>query len=483
VTEGVDPVSRRRLSVASAAYLGARVLSAALGVGVAALLSRALSGREFGQFSLALSLTTLGVTFGDLGITQIAVREMAAQPARRARVAGALSATRFVLGVVFMLAGVAVSFALMSNSSARLASVWVLATLPFSAVNVLTSVAQARLRAELVMLPVLLQSAVWLAGVAMLAAVHAPLETYGIAFFVSNALQAVCTRALTRRLTRVSFESVRPVALALMRLAWPIGLAGLFVTTYYKIDGILVYAYNGALASARYSAAYRILDVVQIFPGTVSAILLPALARSSSEAGASRARQRSVDLAAIALFAVSAPVAVCGAIDAHGILVSIYARQYANATNVLSVLLFAFVPISVGYLVTNILILEQRLKAYLVATCVGAVVNVIANVIALPSLGPIAAAWTTVGTEVLVAGCLTEYVRRSLGYSVPVGRLLRVAIAVTPAAVVTWVLRDAAIETVLAAAFAVYGLAAICSRIVTREELVAMWSRSEATQA
>ena len=99
MTELTVAVSRRRLTLATAVQIGGRVLGALLGVVVAGTLARSLTRGQFGELSLALSITGLAATLGDLGLRQVAVREMARTPERRPVIAGALLTAQLVLGV------------------------------------------------------------------------------------------------------------------------------------------------------------------------------------------------------------------------------------------------------------------------------------------------------------------------------------------------------------------------------------------------
>src|SRR5581483_4097715 len=126
--------------------------------------------------------------------------------------------------------------------------------------------------------PLLVQSVLWLGAVLTLGAVHAPLSLYGAAFLAARVIESAVTVALTVGVTDLVFAGARRLIGQLLRLAWPIGVAGMFVTAYYRIDAILLFHYRGATETAYYSAAYRILDVLQMFPVTVAGVLLPLLA-------------------------------------------------------------------------------------------------------------------------------------------------------------------------------------------------------------
>jgi O-antigen/teichoic acid export membrane protein len=476
-------VSRRRLTLAAGIQIGGRVLGAFLGVLVAATLARSLTRPQFGELSLALTILTLAASLSDLGISQIAVREMARRPEARSNIAGSLIVVQLTMGVALGLIGLIVAFALMHGTQARLMALFVMATMPLGAIGSLTIASQARLRPELVIIPALVQSVVWLAVVLTLGAVNGSLSLYGAGFLLAGLLQAGVTVALAARVTDVTFAGTRPLTLDLLRLAWPIGLAGMFVTAYYRIDGILLFHYRGATQTAYYSAAYRVLDVLQILPMTVSGVLLPLLA-SAERDGARHARIKQLfQLATVLLLSVALPVATCGAVLAPGIVRLIYGPHFHPSVYLLQVLLPAFIPICLGYLLTSQLILHQMLRPYIVITFAGAVVNVLANALAIPRYGAPAAAWATLGTELLVMLCIAAVVSRRLGLSIPAGRTLRCAAAVAVTTAAVWLVRSSPLIVGLVVAAVVYPPCLLGSRAVSLSELRALLSREAAANA
>ena len=197
-------VSRRRLTVATAVQIGGRLIGAFLGVLVAASLARSLTRPQFGELSLALTILALAGSLSDLGISQIAVREMARRPDDRARIAGALCVAQLTMGIALCLVGIVIAFALMHGTQARLMAVFVMATMPLGAVGALTIAAQARLRPELVIIPALVQNVIWLAVVLALGAVARGLALYGLGALGAALVQSVVIVALTARVTDVS---------------------------------------------------------------------------------------------------------------------------------------------------------------------------------------------------------------------------------------------------------------------------------------
>ena len=288
---------------------------------------------------------------------------------------------------------------------------------------------------------------------------------------------------LTVRITSVTFTGTRTLIVDLLRMAWPIGLAGMFVTAYYRIDALLLFHYRGATPNAYYSAAYRVLDVLQILPMTVSGVLLPLLASADRE-GAGHDRIRQLFQFAIALLlAVAVPVAICGAILAPGVVRLIYGPHYHSSVYLLQILLPAFIPICLGYVLTGQLILHGLLRPYVVITMVGAVLNIVANALAIPRYGAPAAAWTTLATELLVMAGIAAVVDRRLRLRLPAGRAVRClgAAAVTGAAV--WAVRSEPLIVGLVVAAIVYPPCLLVSRAVTVAELRALLTRQAAANA
>jgi O-antigen/teichoic acid export membrane protein len=476
-------VSRRRLTAATGVQIGVRLLGAALGVLVAASLARSLSRPAFGELSLALTILAMAGSLGDLGTSQIAVREMASHPAERATIAGALFITQLTMSFLLGAIGLVVAFALMNGTEARIMAAFVMATMPVGAVGALTIAAQARLRPELVVIPTLVQNVIWLAIVLVLGANDARLALYGAGLFGAAVIQSAVVLVVVARVTDVTLHRTRRIIGDLLRLAWPIGLAGVFVTAYYRIDGVILFHYRGATAAAYYSAAYRVLDVLQILPMTVSGVLLPLLASAQREGQGRQRVQQLFEMAVAFLLAAALPVVVCGVILAPGIVGLIYGSHYHRSVYLLQVLLPAFIPICMGYLLTSQLILHDLLRPYIVIAFVGALINVVANVLAIPRYGAAAAAWTTVATELVSVTGVAAVVTRRLGLRLPFGRALRCLVATALTGAPVWLVRSAPLPVGIVVAAIVYPPCLLGLGGVKPAELRSLLTRQAAADA
>jgi O-antigen/teichoic acid export membrane protein len=296
-------------------------------------------------------------------------------------------------------------------------------------------------------------------------------------------IESAVTVALTVRVTALAFAGARRLTIQLLRVAWPIGVAGMFVTAYYRIDAVLLFHYRGATQTAYYSAAYRILDVLQMFPVTVAGVLLPLLASAQREGDGAARIKHLFELATTALMAVAVPVAACGAIVAPAVISLIYGQHFHNSIHLLQILLPAFIPISLAYALTSQLILHGVLRPYIAITLAGAIINVTANLVAMPRYGAPAAAWTTLGTEVIVMSAIAFVVHRRLGFTLPAVRAVRVLAATAATAAAVWLVRSQPLVLALIIAGLVYPPGLLAARALSLAELRALLTREAAASA
>ena len=476
----VAPVrlSARRLTAATTINLAGRVVGVAMGIGVAAILARSLGVATFGRLSLALALVGVAGTAGDFGLTQVAVRDMASRPEQRPALLGSLVTLRLLVGAVLTAGVVAVVAIMTPSGSSRVMGVLIALTIPVAALAALQAGAQARLRPELMTLVTLGQSVAWLAVVAALAATGASPAWYGAGFVAAALMQAGLAWIVLRPLSSISWGLRRGVAWPLVRSALPLGLAGLFVTAYYRIDGVILYQLKGPEQAAYYAAAYRFLDVLQLFPATALVVLLPLLA-SLGRHGEEQRRQRVIQAALVLLGVVALPIVVGGMLMSGRIVHLLYGARYDPSGKLLAILLPVFLSICMGYVFTAILIASKRVRPYAVVAMVAAVANVAANLLLIPRYGAEAAAWTTLATEVPVMIAMVLLARRAFPVALPWSRWARSACATAVMAAVVFAVRSQPLGLVIAAAIAAFAGSSVAFGALRRDDVRLLLSRSE----
>ena len=191
---------------------------------------------------------------------------------------------------------------------------------------------------------------------------------------------------------------VRPW-MTLRRDVWPIGAGIVLSALYFRIDVLLVELWAGTAAVARYSAVFRLVEALRLFPAAVLAVALPSLCR----AGDIRPLLRiAVPITAGAAAAAAVLVAAAG-----WLVPFVYGAPYASAVPAFRILLWSFPLMSLNFALTHQLVGWNGERAYAGLCALALVLNLVMNARLIPAWSIDGAAWATLGTELfLTAGCV-----------------------------------------------------------------------------
>lgn len=425
---------RRQVTLGSLVQLVIRIVGLLCGAIVAALQARTLTVTDFGVLSLIFSISAMAIVLSDLGIMNTAVRKLATCPEQRSKTISGLLTSRFIMGLFLALFGFVASALLLESREALMAAALILAALPLGSLTATQAISQAELHFVVVNTLLGLQNFLWLAAVVFLAWSDASLLEFALAFLICALIQSTTTWLLCGRGLRFSLRTGLSETWPLMRQALPIGIGSLAVTGYYRLTGIVLYANAGPEVAGNFSAAFRILDAMQAIPATLSATFLPLMSRYFSQ-------QKNVlaatawDLALRLLLTSSVMLAVVIALLAEPIVEVLYGTKYASAAGLLALLMIAFAPVCVGWLLTGVITATGRVRAYAFVAVAVAIVSVAASLILIPIYGASGAALITVCTEFLVMTGLAVVVYRGTGLAIAIGMLIRLSVAAALTAV------------------------------------------------
>jgi O-antigen/teichoic acid export membrane protein len=443
-----------------------RILNLALGVVVTAIVVRTLGQAGYGEWSTLFIVITLIGYFANFGMEGVALREAAREPEAEHEWIGAAIMLKFLLLGPVMLVSLVAILLLQRSNEMLIAGLVLLVAMPFGGVGALSLMFRLRVDNRIPMLVMTLRSVLWGGAVAIIAWRGGGLVALAIAMAVTNSIgsvvQALAALKLEARWPRPSRKRLRP----LVRIALPIGLAGVLIIAYARIDQVIVYTITGTKNAGLYGAVYNVLDQSHFVPIAILTTLAPVLAAAwpADRERLLRTTQLTAELLAVASFGALAFAIVA----AEPLVRLIFGAEFAAAAPILPVLGGAFVLICFGYLNGNLLLVLGLQKRMLRIGLVALVVNIAGNLILVPLFGYMAAAWMTLATEAVVFAQATVLVRRELGLGRPaVGRIGRTAFAAVVLGVGLGLLRlDSAPLGVLIAAACVcypallYGLGA-----------------------
>jgi O-antigen/teichoic acid export membrane protein len=450
--------------------LAGRVLNLAIGVVATVIVARALGDSGFGEWSSVLVVVQIAGYLADLGLEQVGVRHAAAEPEREADWIGATIALRALVSLPATVVSIVVALLIAENGEMALAGLLVSLTILLSGPNTIRALLQLRLRNDVNVAVVGFSSVIWGAGAIVVATAGGGLVPLAVVFLICAIATTALQIFLSLRVGTVRLparELWRPLA----KVGMPLAAAGVLVLAYARIDQILVLELVGTREAGLYAVVYRILEQSHFLPMTVSMTLLPlvAAAHPSDPARVRGLLETTAGyLALVSLPAFGLALAVSGPV-----IELLFGSEFSAAAPALPVLMGAFVLICFGYLSGNMVVVLGLQRRFLRYALFGLFFNVGLNFALLPRYGFVAAAWTTLATEILVVGLSWRAVLGELDFRPRLDRIGRAAAAT--AAMTLLLLGLRAIGTpaalLLVAAAISYPLLALLLRAVSVEEL------------
>jgi O-antigen/teichoic acid export membrane protein len=405
-----------------------RIANLALGVVVTAIVVRTLGRAGYGQWSTLFIVIGLIGYFANFGMEGVALREAAKAPEHEHEWIGTVIMLRLIVLGPVMLISLAALLLLQQSHEMLIAGLILIVAMPFGGVGALALLFQLRVDNRVPMIVLTLRSILWGVAVAIISWRGGGMVPLAIAMAGTNSVgsvvQALAALRLDARFPRPTRKHLRQ----LVRIGMPIGIAGVLVISYARIDQVIVYAIAGSKQAGLYGAVYNVLDQAHFVPISIMTTLAPVLAASwpADRARLLRTARLTGELLAIASFG-----GLAFAIVASGPVVRlVFGAEFGPAASVLPVLGGAFILICFGYLNGNLLLVLGLQRRLLRISLLALVVNLVGNLILVPLFGFTGAAWMTLATEAVVFVSAFALILRALELPVPnLGRMGRTAIA------------------------------------------------------
>lgn len=255
------------------------------------------------------------------------------------------------------------------------------------------------------------------------------------------------------------------IARSLLTQGAPLGIAALLNMAAFRVDTVLLQALRGPAAVGLYGVAYRFLESFLFVAWSVANVMLPRLARDGTDDRVRRTAEGA--LALVALFYL--PIAVASMFLSRWVVVGLFSDRFAPAAAAVPWLTWSALLYAIAHLARMSAIAGGRSRA-IVYVALGALsVNVVGNLILIPSHGFIAAAWMTFATECFEAIALTAVFLRTYGLPSLRGAVL-VAPVATGAMAATIALRSDDAVGAVTGVLVYVAVALLCARMFARRE-------------
>ncbi|TDP73690.1 flippase [Bradymonas sediminis] len=380
-------------------------VSMIVGFFVAVWVIRYLGPELFGKFSYAMSMVGLFGAIATLGLDNIVIRNIVRGDADEGELLATTGVLKFFGGIAAT--GLAIGSVLLLGQDRETTLLVAIfgGSIILAGLGVPDLWFQAKIRSKYsvgVRLGTLLFTNI--CKVALILA-GASIFAFALVYPIGALFSGVCFVALLKIRTSKSFRLRPRMALVgeLLRDSWPLIISGLSIALYMKSDQIMLGEMLDVREVGLYATAVKLSEMWYFFPMVIAGSVFPAIIQAKEGASVEtyhRRMQAFYDIMVVISLAIVVPMTFLA-----GLIVSVmFGVEYEGAGAILRIHIWAFVFVALGVSRGKWLIAENMTRFAMVATLIGAVINIGLNLVLIPAMGGVGAAWAT-----LIAYMISAY--------------------------------------------------------------------------
>jgi O-antigen/teichoic acid export membrane protein len=371
------------------------------------VMARELGEARFGDFTFAVSLTSLLIIASGFGTEDLIVREVARDRGRVHALVADAATVKWTSSIGLVALAVAIAWVAGYDGDALAAVALVGAGVACQNLSRTWYAAyQAYERMQYVALALIVErTLIAITGIALLVFADAGLAVVSAVFAAGSLLGLAFTAVGLRRwVVPLRWDVDRRRWAALVRAGIPIGLAYLTFTLLLRLDTVLLGVIAGGEDSSEvgvYGAAFRLLEGTFFVSAAIASAMLPWFAVSGGEDR--RRTSTGFELGLKLASGVLMPVGIAFIALAEPIVDLLYGESYEEAVLPLRLLGVAAVTFGVNNVIATALTARDLPQRFLRIAAIVSVENIVLNLILIPPYGADATAFNAALSGLLLA--------------------------------------------------------------------------------
>jgi len=401
-----------RRYIANTSWLIAeKIIRLTVGLFVGVWVARFLGPEQFGTLSYAQAFVGLFGSVATLGMDGIVIKHLVKDEGKRDQLLGT-AFTLKLLSAMVVLAIIAIIAVNTSNDNNDIVLITIIASaLLFQSLNVIDFYFQSKVLSRKIVKVNLISQLVVSSIRMSLILTNAPLISFAYVILLDAIILAVGYIYVYKH-NNLSFRQWnfnKLTASEILKYSWPLALSGIVVSIYMKIDQIMIKEMLGKLSVGHYAAAIKISEAWYFVPIVINSSLFPAIINAKKRSRKEFYKRLKI-LYSFMLFSAVA-ISIPTTLYSKYIINLLYKEQYDQASTVLMFHIWAGVLVSLGVVTSSIVIANNKQNNALISTSIGAVSNIILNLIMIPRYGIIGAAFATILSQIISGLIVPIYFR------------------------------------------------------------------------
>jgi len=201
-----------------------------------------------------------------------------------------------------------------------------------------------------------------------------------------------------------NWRAGRPAVFSMFRQSLPYALVVLLMFAYTRLDAVLLERMAGAAHADVYASAFRLLEACNMFGYLFASLLLPMFARLLK---AKEGLRPLVSMSFKLIWAGSVTLAAAIFFAREDLLrLMMPERATEYRFEVLGLLIWAFVPVSVTYIFSTLLTARERMMRMNRFFVVGIAIDLLLNMMLIPHYQALGSAMAALTTQIFIAAAM-----------------------------------------------------------------------------
>ena len=374
---------------------GQRVLKLVISFVVNIYIIRYLGPSEFGLLSYGISFAGLFAAIATLGLDNVVVRDLVNEPAKKDELLGSTFYLK-LFGAILSIFFIVITLFIISEEKFSSIIILIISTSTlFQTVNVVDFYFQAKVEIKYSAIAQFVGLILSSLFKVILVLIKAPLIYFALAFTIEFFLISIgfviAYKSKNQKLFNWKYNKL--IALNLLKDSWPLILSGLVIAIYMKIDQVMIKNMLSDKEVGYYAAAVRLSEAWYFIPTAICTSLFPSIiiAKKINTLLYMNRLQKLYDILTWLAFAIAIPVTLFSTF----IVGLLFGQEFLSSGPVLTIYIWAGIPVSLGVASSQYLINENLTKISFYRAFIGMLVNVILNLILIPIYGIIGSALAT----------------------------------------------------------------------------------------
>lgn len=373
-----------------------QLLRMVIGFIVGVWVARYLGPSDFGLLNFALAFIAMFSSLSSMGISGIVVREILQNPTQKDDLLGTSFGIQLLGGILCSILSIGTIVIVNRGDDQAIMLVMIMTlTLILQAVDSVDLWFQSRVQSKYSVMAKTFSFIIASLSKIILILTGANLVTFAWVVTLEAALRGIGLVFLYHRTGHrlLAWRMKRKIAKDLLTQSWPLIISGFGAVIYLKIDILMLRQISGDTATGIYSVAVQLSEVWYFIPVAIATSVFPSIIESK-KAGVAiyHAKLQRIFNVVIPL---SILLSIMISVLSKPIILLLYGDVFRESIPVLAIHIWASIFIFSGAILSKYLIAEGFIKFSMIRHGLGAIMNIVLNLVLIPQLGPIGAAIAT----------------------------------------------------------------------------------------